>query len=417
MDETDLIPHLFRTEYRKIVAVLGKLFGIEHIEIAEDIVSDTFLQASELWPLKGLPDNPAAWLYVVAKNKTRDYLRHHAVFANNIYKELRYTNAVSHEMEIDLSLKNINDSQLAMMFVVCHPCNPAETQISLALNLLCGFGAGEIAGALLTGRDIIYKRLQRGKEKLRQENIKIEQPSLVNIQERLPAVLMTLYLLFNEGYYSSSHDIALQKDVCFEAIRLTHLLIEQEYSNTPATHALLSLMCFHASRFDARMNNEGNIILYHDQDTRLWNGDLLDQGEYHFNQSARGNIVSKYHLESAIARWHALYPDSKKKWEDILFLYNQLLIHEYSPVAALNRTYAVSKVHGKKQAITEAEKIQLTGNHLYHSLLGDLYTGIDNKKAITHFETAWQLTKSNADKLLIASKIQECKNERNKNNH
>jgi predicted RNA polymerase sigma factor len=149
MDQAELIPHLFRTEYRKIVSVLCKLFGIEHIKNAEDIVSDTFLLASELWGLKGLPENPTAWLYIVAKNKTRDYLKRNSHFDQKILKEIKYTQDQSVEMEIDLSTKNINDSQLAMIFVVCHPCNSIDSQISLALNLLCGFGVDEIANAFL----------------------------------------------------------------------------------------------------------------------------------------------------------------------------------------------------------------------------------------------------------------------------
>ena len=247
MEQTELIPHLFRTEYRKIVSVLCKLFGIEHIEIAEDIVSDTFLLASELWGLKGLPENPTAWLYIVAKNKTKDYLKRNSLFAQNISKEIKYNATTSEEIEIDLSIKNINDSQLAMIFVVCHPCNPAEAQIGLALNLLCGFGVDEIANAFLTNKKVIYKRLQRAKEKLRTDKIKIEQPTLSEINDRLSAVLMTLYLLFNEGYYSSSQDITLRKDLCLEAMRLTYLLIENEQLNKPFANALLSLMCFQSS--------------------------------------------------------------------------------------------------------------------------------------------------------------------------
>src|SRR5580765_5224015 len=204
MEQTELIPHLFRTEYRKIVAVLYKLFGIEHIEIAEDIVSDTFLSASEVWGLKGLPENPTAWLYAVAKNKTKDYLKRNALFAKTISKEIKYSAGGSEEIDIDLSVKNIHDSQLAMIFVVCHPCNPPEAQIGLALNLLCSFSPDEIANAFLTDKQVIYKRLQRARKKLRTENIKIEPPAQSEINERLPAVLMTLYLFYNEGYYSSS---------------------------------------------------------------------------------------------------------------------------------------------------------------------------------------------------------------------
>ena len=405
MQQTELIPHLFRTEYRKIVSVLCKLFGIDHIEIAEDIVSDTFLLASELWGLKGLPENPAAWLYTVAKNKTKDYLRRNTLFAQNISKEIKYTTTTSEEIEIDLSVKNINDSQLAMMFVVCHPCIAAEAQIGLALNLLCGFGVDEIANAFLTNKTVIYKRLQRAKEKLRIEKIKVEQPTPSEINDRLPAVLTTLYLLFNEGYYSSSQDITQRQDLCLEAMRLTYMLIENEHLNQPAANALLSLMCFHSSRFDSRLNQHGEIVLYQDQDTGLWNQELIEKGEYFLNQASQGQTLSKYHLEAGIAYWHTIKADSEKKWESILFMYNHLLLIEYSPIAALNRTYALAKARGKKEAIIEAEKIDLTGNHLYHSLLGELYTSINNTKAIEHFNNALALTRSNADKLIISNKI------------
>jgi len=409
MNQTELIPHLFRTEYRKIVSVLCRLFGIEHIEIAEDIVSDTFLLASELWGLKGLPENPTAWLYAVAKNKTKDYLKHNSLFARNISKEIKYNATTSEEIEIDLSIKNINDSQLAMIFVVCHPCNPAAAQIGLALNLLCAFGVDEIASAFLTGKEVIYKRLQRAKKKLRTENIKIEQPALSEINDRLPAVLMTLYLFYNEGYYSSGQDIAIREDLCFEAMRLTSLLIENEQTNTPSVNALLSLMCFQSSRFDSRLNQNGETILYQDQDTDLWNQELITKGEYFLNQASRGDEISKYHLEAGIAYWHTIKADTREKWENILQLYNQLLFIEYSPIAALNRTYALAKVNGKAEAITEAEKIKLTGNHLYHSLLGELYTGFDDRKAISHLQNALELAKSTADKILISNKILECR--------
>jgi RNA polymerase sigma factor (sigma-70 family) len=260
MEQPELIPHLFRTEYRKIVAVLCKLFGIEHIEIAEDIVSNTFLQASELWGQKGIPPNPTAWLYAAAKNKTRDYLRRDANFAQNISKELAYHASTSEEIDVDLSDKNITDSQLAMIFVICHPCNPADAQIGLALNLLCGFGIDEIARAFLTNRDAIYKRLQRAKEKLRTEKIAIESPALDEIDDRILSVLMTLYLLFNEGYYSANQDITLRQELCMEAMRLTYLLTEYEQTDKPEVNALLSLMCFHASRFDARLGQQGETI-------------------------------------------------------------------------------------------------------------------------------------------------------------
>ena len=410
MEQSELIPHLFRTEYRKIVAVLCKLFGIDHIETAEDIVSNTFLQAAELWGVKGPPPNPAGWLYIAAKNKTKDYLKRNANFRQNISKELSRISSTTEEIEVDLSDQNIADSQLAMMFVICHPCNPTEAQIGLALNLLCGFGIEEIARAFLTNREVIYKRLQRAKEKLREEKIQIESPNSSAINERMSSVLLTLYLLFNEGYYSASEDVTLRKDLCLEAMRLTFLLTEHPQTNNPEVNALLSLMCFHSSRFEARLSEHGETILYDEQDHDLWNQELITKGEYYLNLASQGNKLSKFHLEAAIAYWHTIKEDTKEKWENILQLYNELLIIEYSPMAALNRTYALSKANGKAQAIGEAEKINLTGNHLYHSLLGELYNGVDNAKALMHLERALDLAKSAADKNLISIKISQLKN-------
>ncbi|MEO7765906.1 MAG: DUF6596 domain-containing protein, partial [Ferruginibacter sp.] len=354
--------------------VLYKLFGIEHIEIAEDITSDTFLLATELWGLKGLPGNPTAWLYTVAKNKTKDYLKRNAHFAQIIATEIKYTASPMEEMEIDLSGKNINDSQLAMMFAVCHPCISTEAQIALSLNLLCGFGIDEISTAFLTNKEVIYKRISRAKEKLRAENVRIEPPGPSAINNRLETVLTTLYLLFNEGYYSISQNQTVNKDLCFEAMRLTYSLIENANTNKPAVNALLSLMCFHSSRFDARTALNGEIILYDDQDTNLWNQELIDKGQYYLNMASKGNLLSKYHLEAAIAYWHTHKGDSPEKWENILQHYNRLLQIEYSPIAALNRTYALAKAYprpvdanaestatqGKKEAIIEAEKLNLT---------------------------------------------------------
>lgn len=406
MEQTELIPHLFRTEYRKMVAVLIRLFGIEHFETAEDIVSDTFLRATELWGLKGLPPNPTAWLYTVAKNKTKDYLKRDALYAQKISVELRQHQPVLEEIEIDLSGKNINDSQLAMMFAVCHPCISAESQIALSLNLLCGFGAEEIAEAFLTGKEVIYKRLNRAKEKLRTEKVKIEQPTRLEINDRLDTVLTTLYLLFNEGYYSSSQNNMVRKDLCWEAMRLTFLLIENDNSNKPAVNALLSLMCFHSSRFEARMDQNGEIILYEDQDTNLWNTELIEKGEYYLKLSTLEKPpLSKYHVEAAIAYWHTQKKDTDEKWSTILQLYNRLLQIEYSPIAALNRTYALAKANGKEEAIAEAEKLNLMGNHLYHSLMGNLYSDLDNKKAVYHFQLALNTAKSFAEKTVITKNI------------
>jgi RNA polymerase sigma factor (sigma-70 family) len=406
MSQQELIPHLFRTEFRKITAVLCKLFGVEHMEVAEDITSETFLSAFETWTYKGIPENPTAWLYTVAKNKAKNYFKRDKLFTEKISKEIKYSFSEKSELEIDLSEQNITDSQLQMLFTICHPSIPAEAQIGLGLRILCGFGIDEIANAFLTNKEVIYKRLLRAKEKLRTEKIAIEFSSETEINKRLVPVLTTLYLLYNEGYYSESEDSVLREDLCLEAMRLTYLLIENKKTNQPAVNALLSLMCFHTSRFKARKNENGEIILYEDQDENLWSQELITKGVYYLQQASQGNTISKYHIEAGIAFWNTIKADTNEKWENILQLYNQLLQIEYSPVAALNRTFALSKANGKKEAIAEAEKLQLTDNHYYFTLLGELYTDIDNDKAKQNFRKAFSLAKTQADKKIISKRIE-----------
>lgn len=407
MQENELIPHLFRTEYRKIISVLCKVFGFEHIQIAEDIVSDTFLLAAETWGLKGLPTNPTAWLYTVSKNKAKDFLKRQRIFDQKISPEIKHSAPIVQETEIDLSSENINDSQLQMMFAICNNCISVESQIGLALTILCGFGVEEIANAFLSNKETIYKRLARAKESLRTEKVKIALPQASEINARLETVLTTLYLLFSEGYYSSSQNTTLKKELCIEAMRLNLMLVEHPPTNTPASNALLSLMCFHASRFEARLNKQGDLILYEEQDETLWNKELIAKGEYYLNQSSTGNKLSKYHLEAGIAYWHTHKQDSPEKWENILQLYNKLLQLQYSPIAALNRTYALSKANGKEVAIAEAEKLNLENNHFYFSLLGNLYTNVDNHKAIDNYRKALALAKSHNDKTIIENYIRK----------
>jgi len=403
LNSEKLIPHLFRTESRKIVSVLCKHFGVEHTEAAEDIAGETFLSALETWPYKGVPPNPTAWLYAVAKNKAMNCISRKQLFVHKIAGQLQ--SSPGQPIEIDLSSQNISDSQLQMMFALCHPAIPVEAQVGLALRILCGFGIDEIATALLSNKETINKRLFRAREKLRAEKIRIEFPPEPEIHRRLETVLTTLYLLFSEGYYSESQDTALKRDLCDEAMRLTHLLIEYQQTEQPRVHALYSLMCFHSSRFNSREGQHGEMILYHDQDETRWDRALISQGAYHLHCASRGKEISKYHLEAAIAYWHTLKEDTPEKWENILQLFNQLLQMEYSPVAALNRTFAFSKVNGKQAALAEAEKLKLTGNHFYFMLLGELYKDVDRVKSKMNYQQALSLARSQQDKQTIQKQI------------
>lgn len=388
-----------------MVAVISKLFGLQHIELAEDIVSETFLLATESWGVKGIPANPTAWLYVVAKQKTKAYFRRNKVFEEKVIPAVTF-NQQDHEMaEPDFSGQNIKDSQLQMMFAICDPAIASEAQIGLALRILCGFGIDEIAEAFLSNKETINKRLFRAKERLRTEKVTLEVPSDQEIGKRLNNVLHIVYLLFSEGYYSTTQNQILRKDLCLEALRLGVLLTGYEKTDLPKTNALLALMCFHASRFDARQSDNDVLVLYEDQNEDLWDEELIRQGRYFLSRSASGDEMSSYHLEARIAYWHCIKEDSKGKWEEILQLYNQLLLINYSPGVALNRTYALYKANGQQAALVEAEKLKLLDNHFYYVLLGELYRNIDNAKAKLNFEKAYTLAKTSAEQQKIDAQI------------
>lgn len=399
----ELLPHLFRQEYAKMTAVLCRHFGLQHIEVAEDIASDTFFKASEHWAIHGVPDNPTAWLYTVVKNKTKDYFKHTSVIETQIKSGL-IPNASEKEKDFELDEQSISDSQLAMIFAVCNPSNSTEGQIALALQILCGFSIEEIANAFLTKSETIKKRLLRARNNLRKDEFQIKPLSKSEVKSRLDAVLKTLYLLFNEGYFSQTNNQLVRKEFCSEAVRLTLMLTENSLTDTPQTNALLSLMCFQSSRLAARIDDKGETILFEEQDKNLWDKSLIEKGNYYLVNASNGNEISKYHLEAGIAYWHATLSD-KNKWQHILQLYNQLILIEYSPITALNRAFAFAKVYGCKKAIPEVEKLNLTKSNYWHGLLGYLYAELDTNKATDHYRQAIKLTKSKTEKQTLTKEI------------
>lgn len=398
------LKQLFQQEFSKMVSVITRLFGLPHIELAEDIVSETFLSATENWGQKGLPPNPTAWLYTVAKQKTLMHFRRNKIFESKVVPEINSRQALNEEPVLEFSSQHIKDSQLQMIFAVCAPAIASEAQIGLALRILCGFGIEEIAEAFLSNKETINKRLFRAKEKLRKENIRMELPPENEMASRLDNVLHIIYLLFNEGYYSKTQNRILRKELCFEAMRLGLLLTDYEKTNLPKTNALMALMCFHASRFDARQQEE-NPLLYEQQDESLWNHELVRQGVHFLNLSMSGNEISTYHIEARIAFRHCHKDDTPEKWRDILNLYNQLLHINYSPIVALNRVYALYKVYGAEPAIREAEELLLINNHFYFVLLGELYRHVNKEKSKILFEKALKMAGTEAERKAIQKKL------------
>ena len=411
VSENELLPNLFRLEYSKMTAILCRYFGLKHIEIAEDIASETFLKASENWAINGIPENPTGWLYAVAKNKAKDYLKRKTIFETQIKNSIKIDETQT-EPDFNFTQQSIADSQLSMIFAVCNPNNSKESQISLALQILCGFSIEEIANAFLSKTETIRKRLQRARTNLRNDNFQIKRLTKTDIESRLDTVLKTIYLLFNEGYFSKTNNQLIRKDLCSEAIRLALALTENPLTNTSQTNALLALMCFQSSRLEARTDDKGEMVLFDEQDRNLWDNDLIEKGNYYLVKAFSEKKISKYHLEAGIAYWHTT-PTNRNKWEHILQLYNQLIIIEYSPITALNRTFAFAKINGNEKAIQEAEKLNLPENNYYHELLGYLYGEVDFEKAIVHYNNAITLTKSRIEKQTLKKEIEQLKQRKN----
>jgi predicted RNA polymerase sigma factor len=247
--------------------------------------------------------------------------------------------------------------------------------------------------------------LQRARTNLRNDNFQIKSLSETEIKLRLDSVLKTLYLLFNEGYFSKTNNRQIRVELCSEATRLTLLLTENPLTNTAQVNALLALMCFQSSRLEARTNDDGEAVLFDQQDKNLWDKSLIERGNYYLINATSGNEISKYHLEAGIAYWHTT-PTDLNKWQHILQLYNQLIVIEYSHVTALNRAFAYAKVYGHKKAIDEAENLNLTNSNYCHELLGYLYADTNIDKAISHYEQAIKLTKSKTEKQTLTKEIQ-----------
>jgi len=411
-----LADHLFRNESKKMVSVLTKIFGIENLEAAEDVVQDTLLQAMNVWKLKGIPNNPSGWLFRVAKNKAIDVIRRNKYsvqfdFSDNekILLTSEYTLAAT--MENFWKEEFIKDDLLRMMFACCHPEISKENQITLMLKTLCGFSTAEIAKAFLTNEDTVSKRLYRTKEFFRQHKIKLVIPSIDEIKNRTDSVLNAIYLLFNEGYNSTNSEELIRKNVIAEAMMLCKLLTENDHTQQPEVFALMALMCFHSARSDSRLTAEGEIILLPMQDRKKWNSRLIDQGNEYMNKAAFGNIVSAYHIEAAIAYEHCsakFFKDTN--WKRILEYYEWLCSISPSPINELNKNVAFMELYGAEKALKELQLInnkkKLETYYLYHSLLGEIYSRIHNLSAAKeHFETAMRLTHSETERNLLKNKI------------
>ncbi len=410
-DVNQLAGHLFRHESGKMAAVLTRIVGLQNLDLAQDLVQDTLLKAINTWKIKGIPENPSAWLYTVAKRKALDAIRqkkiHHQIesdLAKAFQSEWTMAPAVQHlffEHEIE-------DSQLRMMFACCHPAIPYESQIALTLKTLCGLSVSEIAHSFLTNEETITKRLYRARERIREDKIDLEIPSPQTLMLHLETVLHTIYLLFTQGYNSSHPDQLIRHDLCEEAMRLCLLLIKKTMTNIPTVRALMALMCFQASRSDARLDGNGSIILLQYQNRVLWNRPLIEKGNEYINASAAGEEISEYHLEAAIAACHANAPSFEAtNWKRIFRLYELLSKIKSDPIVELNKAIALGFSESPQKGIESLCAIKgLADNSIYHAAMGDFLQQISKTlQAKKHYQLALDLTKSKSEIELLQKKI------------
>ena len=409
--------HLFRREAGRMVATLTRIFGVHNLALAEDVVQDAFCRALEVWKFRGPPENPSAWLMATAKNRALDVLRRERTartFAPELGRLLESEWTLAPAVEEVFASKAIQDDQLRMMFSCCHPRLSEEAQVALVLHILCGFSVDEIASAFVSSHAAIEKRITRAKKVLATSKKLFDVAAAAEFSARLPAVHRALYLLFNEGYHGASPESAIRSELCWEAIRLTAVLLEHPQGATSATRALAALMCLNASRLPARVDASGNLSSLLDQDRSRWDQELVAEGVKLLELSATGSELTVYHVEAAIAAAHArAFRAEHTDWQMIVSLYDTLMMIGPSPIVALNRAIAIAQQEGPERGLEEIRAIansdRLRTYPFYHAALGEFELRT-RKHAIArdHFRTALALARNSMERQFYEQRIAAC---------
>lgn len=357
----DLDARFFRREAGRLTAALTRLFGVHNLALAEDVAQDALCRALEVWRFHGLPPNPSAWLMATAKNRAVDVLRRERTartFAPELGRWVETEWTLSPTVDALLAADAIQDDQLRMMFSCCQPRLPEDAQVALILHILCGFSVKEIAGAFLDTAAAVEKRVARAKKTLAGSKQLFDLGGAGEVAARLPVVHRALYLLFNEGFHGASPESAVRVELCEEAMRLVSLLLDHPAGRTPATYALGALMCLHAARSPSRLDGAGDLTPLLQQDRSLWDARLIADGQRLLEASAAGGEITPFHVEAAIAWFHASAPSAEETdWAAIVRLYDTLLSIRPSPVVALHRAIAVGQQQGPERGLAEIAAI------------------------------------------------------------
>jgi RNA polymerase sigma-70 factor (ECF subfamily) len=408
-----LVDHLFRHTAGRMISALTRYFGVENLELVEDIVQEALLKALQVWPYHGIPENPGGWLWKTAKNRALDLLRREARFQRRLQGEIRLIEMEQATAGHEADAYPFEDDQLSMMFIGCHPALSREAQIAFVLNTVSGFSAAEIARAFLVPEATMAQRLVRAKARLRATGARFDVPESGLLTERLDVVLEVLYLLFNEGYEAHTGERLLREELCWEAIHLCRLVVTQRVGQCPRAQALLALMLLQAARFKARTDVNGDLILLAEQDRSLWDHAMIQQGLRQLGLSAEGQTLSEFHLQAAIAAKHAVAETfDQTDWAGILDDYSALLEIAPSPVVKLNHAVASAMVHGAQAGMQALLKLRddpaLKSYHWLHAALGELYKRNGNlQAAAASYRDALALTENQAERRFLQKKLRE----------
>ncbi|MDY7395353.1 sigma-70 family RNA polymerase sigma factor [Aureibaculum sp. 2210JD6-5] len=410
---SNLIDHIFRYEYGKMVSILVHKFGSSQLQNIEDAVHESLIKAMQLWPYKGTPKNTTGWLLRVATNKLIDDIRKDKklIFSEDVRTFLKDINSKTHTVELN---SVIEDSQLKMIFACCHPSISQEYQIILSLKLIGGFSNKEIAKALLKKEETIAKGFTRAKKKLSKNIKSLKIPIELGLRSRVNIVLKIIYLLFSEGYSATEGEVLIKKDICHEAIRLALLLSKNKYCNRPEVNALIALMCFHASRFEARIDENNELVDLEHHDRSKYDRDLIILGNQYLGYAVeQSDEPSVYHLQAAISYCYSSARNFDEiDWGSILEFYDILIRKQRSPSILLNRLISYSKVRGANEALKELKVYEKSPNFidsmLYHAIKSELLKDLNRiEKSKTALKKAIEKSNSILEQRYFTKKISQ----------